>query len=124
MLLPPPHYIFPQSLCRSFLPPPSEYALPAMERAASSTPGGPDEGLFLELLTATEEELFIEALYAAEEAYAASTSMEKEEENKKKEPETSRGRCCGGRRGEALGKGRGAGPRGGRGKGQQIGMSP
>jgi len=100
-----------------FSPPLPEYALPGMERAACSTPGGPDEGLFLEPLTAAEEELFIEALYAAEEAYVASTSMEKEEEQKKKEPETSRWRCCSGRRGESLGKGRGAGPRGGRGKG-------
>jgi len=88
-----------------------------MEHAASSTPGGLDEGLFLEPLTAAEKELFTEALYAAEEAYAASISMEKEEENKKNEPETSRWRCCGRRRGESLGKGRGAGPRGGRGKG-------
>jgi len=100
-----------------FSPPLPEYALPGMERAACSTPGGPDEGLFLEPLTAAEEELFIEALYAAEEAYVASTSMEKEEEQKKKEPEASRWRCCSGRRGESLGKGRGAGPRGGRGKG-------
>jgi len=88
-----------------------------MERAASSTHGGADESPFFEPLTPTEEHLFIEALAAAEEAYAAKTNMAKVEENKKKEPETPRGWCGCGRRGGLRGGGGGAGPRGGRRKG-------